>query len=85
MDGGERHWSEIAPKDAVNIVLPREDIVGPVNEGGEPCSWPWEPQQRVGWPMGMYRCGYCDMMVVAGVPHGDFVDARDVSEEPSSV
>ena len=36
-----RHWTEIAPKDAADIVLPRDDIKGPINEMGEPCPWPW--------------------------------------------
>lgn len=63
---------EIDPADARDIVLPREDIVGPVNEMGEPCPWPWEPQQLVGAPIGMYHCPYCGGMVVAGIAHIDY-------------
>jgi hypothetical protein len=73
MDAGKRHWFDISPEDAADIVLPRDDIEGPlVDDGsGEVCPWPWEPQQLVGVPMGMYHCGYCGSMCVAGVPHPD--------------
>ena len=74
-DTPTREWHDIQPSDAVDIVLPRDDISGPVNEEGEPCPWPWEPQQRVGWPMGQYHCSYCGAMVVAGVPHPDYREA----------
>lgn len=67
-----RHWSNITPADAVDIELPHDDIVGPLNEMGEPCPWPWEPQQLVGAPLGQYHCPYCGAMVVAGVPHIDY-------------
>jgi hypothetical protein len=69
-----RHWSEIAPADAVNITLPAEDIAGPVNEEGTFCPWPWEPQQMVGVPMGQYHCGYCGTMAIAGLPHPDYTE-----------
>jgi hypothetical protein len=72
-----RDWREIAPEDAVDIVLPRDGIQGPLGDDGEPCPWPWEPQQRVGWPMGMYHCGYCGSMVVAGVQHPDYRDEAE--------
>lgn len=71
-----RHWSEIAPKDAVNIVLPQPDIEGPLDTDGNPCPWPWEPQQLVGAPIGQYHCRYCGEMVVAGMPHPDYRDER---------
>lgn len=74
MGTGQRQWFDIASEDAVNIALPREDIVGPVNEEGEPCPWPWEPQQLTGAPIGQYHCGYCGAMVVAGAPHVDYTD-----------
>jgi hypothetical protein len=51
-----RNWTEIEPRDAVDIVLPRGDITGPFNEAGEPCPWPWDPQQLVGQPLGQYHC-----------------------------
>lgn len=67
------HWSEIDPKNATGIdVTKRDDIVGPKNELGEECPWPWEPQQLVGAPMGQYHCPYCGAMVMAGVPHLDY-------------
>lgn len=68
------NWYDIAPEDAVSIALPREGIEGPVNEMGEPCPWPWEPQQLVEVPLGQYHCEYCGAMVVAGVPHPDYRD-----------
>lgn len=52
----------------------RLDITAPLNELGERCPWPWEPQQLVGVPMGQYHCGYCGAMVIAGVPHLDYGD-----------
>ena len=67
-----RDWKEITPQDAVDIVLPRDDIVGPINEMGESCPWPWEPQQLLGAPLGQYHCPYCGAMVVAGIPHIDY-------------
>ena len=69
-----RHWSEIAPEDATEIQLPRDDIIGPLNEEGKVCPWPWEPQQLVGVPLGQYHCIYCGAMVIAGVPHIDYRD-----------
>lgn len=68
------NWTEIQPEDAVDIVLPSPDIIGPTNEFGEPCPWPWEPQQLKGQPLGMYHCSYCGGMVVAGIPHTDYTD-----------
>lgn len=72
-------WYEITPADAVDIELPSEGIRGPVNEIGEPCPWPWEPQQLIGVPLGQYHCGYCGAMVVAGVPHPDY---SEIAHEP---
>jgi hypothetical protein len=67
-----RHWTEIEPKNAIDIILPQPDIIGPVNELGEPCPWPWDPQQLRGEPLGQYHCGYCGAMVVAGMQHVDY-------------
>lgn len=69
-----KNWYDIDPADAINIVLPVEGIAGPVNEQGEPCPWPWEPQQLVGVPMGQYHCPFCGAMVIAGVPHPDYAE-----------
>jgi hypothetical protein len=67
------HWSEISPADALEIdCRVRPDLSPPVNEEGEVCPWPWDPQQLTGAPIGMYHCPYCDAMVVAGVPHPDY-------------
>jgi hypothetical protein len=66
-------WTDIDPKDATSIDLSeRLDITAPLNENGDRCPWPWEPQQLVGAPIGQYRCGYCGAMCVAGVPHLDY-------------
>ena len=69
-----RSWREIEPADAVNIVLPRDDIAGPLNEEGEPCPWPWDPIQLRGAPIGQYHCPYCGAMCVAGMDHPDYAE-----------
>ncbi|MFJ1993019.1 hypothetical protein [Streptomyces asiaticus] len=66
-------WTDIAPGDATNIDLTeRLDITAPLNENGERCPWPWEPQQLTNAPIGQYRCPYCMAMVMAGMPHFDY-------------
>lgn len=77
-----RHWTNIDPADATELVLPTEGIAGPINEMGELCPWPWEPQQLVNAPLGQYHCGYCGGMVVAGVPHTDFTGVDFDTEDP---
>lgn len=68
-------WREIAPEDATGIdCTQRPDLSPPVNEMGEVCPWPWDPQQLKGAPMGMYHCPYCGAMCVAGLPHPDYRD-----------
>lgn len=68
-------WTDIEPKDAVDLDLSvRLDIDAPLNENGERCPWPWEPQQLIGVPMGQYHCPYCDAMCVAGIPHPDYAE-----------
>lgn len=68
----KRRWQDIEPKDAVEIRLPRDDIEGPLNELGQPCPWPWEPQQLKGAPIGQFHCSYCGAMCIAGMPHPDY-------------
>jgi hypothetical protein len=76
------HWTEISPSDAVELTLPDEGVTGgPLNENGVPCPWPWEPQQMIGAPLGQYHCGYCGAMVMAGLPHIDYNDAKDGPEQ----
>lgn len=66
-------WTDVRPADAVDLDLSeRLDIEAPLNENGERCPWPWEPQQLGGLPIGQYRCPYCYAMVVAGMPHIDY-------------
>lgn len=66
-------WQDIEPKDAVDISLTaRLDITAPLNEVGERCPWPWDPQQLKNVPLGQYRCGYCGAMCVAGMEHPDY-------------
>jgi hypothetical protein len=67
-------WFDIDPRDAVNLRLPMDNIVGPLTSDGTVCPWPWEPQTLVGVPLGMYHCLYCGEMVVAALPHGDYRD-----------
>lgn len=79
-----KHWSEISPSDAVGITLPHEGIRGPMNEMGEECPWPWDPQQLVGAPIGQYHCPACGGMVVAGMPHLDHRGATAVEQKADS-
>lgn len=66
-------WFDIDPKDATELNLHvRTDITAPLNEVGERCPWPWEPQQLADRPIGQYHCPYCMAMVVAGMPHLDY-------------
>lgn len=75
-------WHSIAPADAVDINLAeRLDITAPLNEMGERCPWPWDPQQLVGQPLGQYHCEYCGAMVIAGVPHLDYSDTATPPNE----
>jgi hypothetical protein len=68
-----RNWFDIAPEDAVDINLAKDlTVTAPLNELGERCPWPWEPQQLVGAPLGQYRCSYCNAMVMAGMAHIDY-------------
>jgi hypothetical protein len=75
MTTGPKSWTEIAPADAVDLDLSTAlHIDAPLNELGERCPWPWEPEQLRGAPLGQYHCGYCGAMVVAGIPHLDYRD-----------
>lgn len=66
-------WQDIDPREAVSINLDQFPYTSaPVNEMGQRCPWPWEPQQLVGVPLGQYRCGYCEAMCVAGMDHLDY-------------
>lgn len=78
-----RRWQDIVPEDAVNINLSLDlSITAPLNEMGERCPWPWEPQQLVGVPMGLYHCQFCGAMVMAGLPHFDYTpEERVVTED----
>lgn len=67
-------WRDIKPVEAAGISLPHEGIEGPMNEMGERCPWPWDPQQLVGVPMGQYHCPYCGGIQVAGTPHMDWTE-----------
>lgn len=70
-------WSDIDPKDAVDLDLSvRLDIEAPLTSWGERCPWPWDPQQLVDVPMGQYHCRYCGEMVIAGIPHVDYRDTE---------
>lgn len=72
------HWYSIRPADAEQLNLAeRLDIEAPLNEAGERCPWPWDPQQLRGVPMGQYHCPYCGAMVLAGLPHLDYRSLLD--------
>ncbi len=75
------NWYDIEPKNAVDIdCTKRPDLNPPVNEEGEVCPWPWEPQQLVGVPMGQFHCGYCGAMCVAGFRHPDYTGFQEEYE-----
>jgi len=70
-----REWFDIAPADALDLDLTEHpEITAPLNEAGERCPWPWDPQQLVGAPIGQYHCRYCGAMVIAGMRHVDYAD-----------
>lgn len=67
-------WMMFTPAQAAALKLDLVEhtvISAPVNEMGERCPWPWDPQQLGGVPLGMYHCPYCGGMVVAGMVHLD--------------
>lgn len=68
------YWAEFDPKVAAEeglVCYEGSPIQGPINELGEECPWPWEPQQLTEAPLGQYHCPYCGGMVVAGIAHFD--------------
>lgn len=76
-------WTSISPADAAGIDLSsRTDITAPLNEIGERCPWPWDPQQLNGAPIGQYHCPYCGAMVMAGMPHLDYGVMNNEPDEP---
>lgn len=78
----ERRWHDIEPADAAEIDLSKDlTITAPLNENGERCPWPWEPQQLIGAPLGQFHCGYCGAMVMAGIPHIDYSEVSDAPQE----
>lgn len=80
-------WTDFTPEQAVAAKLnlsERLDIAAPLNENGERCPWPWEPQQLVGVPMGQYHCPYCGAMVIAGIPHLDYAELERAEREVRS-
>lgn len=74
---GER-WQDYTPEQAKHIDLSKRlDITAPLNELGERCPWPWDPQQLTGQAIGQYHCPYCGAMVLAGVEHIDYKNIGD--------
>lgn len=70
-----KRWQDYTPQQAVDLGLNLSknlDITAPLNEIGERCPWPWDPQQLKGAPLGQYHCPYCSAMVIAGVEHLDY-------------
>jgi hypothetical protein len=82
-------WRDVDVEHAVDLQLPLGGVEGPMNELGERCPWPWDPQQLVGVPMGQYHCPYCGGMNVAGIPHLEWTPEsiaemeRDLYDEQS--
>lgn len=74
-DPDQKSWHEFSPEKAAKLFPDGaidKDIALPINELGEECPWPWDPQQLKGAPMGQYHCPYCGAMCVAGIPHLDY-------------
>jgi hypothetical protein len=68
-----KRWQEIAPHDAAGIDLrTRKDITAPLNERGERCPWPWDPQRFITAPPGIYRCPHCGARCEPGTEHTDY-------------
>lgn len=66
-------WRDITPEAAANLTVEEMAALDlPLNESGERCPWPWEPQQLVGVPLGQYHCPWCGAMVIAGIAHLDY-------------
>lgn len=78
-----RRWQDIDPKDAAGLDLSTDlAITAPLNELGQRCPWPWEPQMLIDAPLGQYRCRFCYAMVMAGMPHFDYApEERQVTLE----
>lgn len=75
-------WQDVNVKDAERLDLRRQlEYTAPLNEVGERCPWPWEPQQLAHVPLGQYRCPYCGAMVVAGMEHLDYAEEETPLEE----
>ncbi len=68
----QRHWSDLSPQEAADIVLPQPGILDCLDDMGDPCPWPWWPTHRQDMPGGMAHCPHCGSMVVRGLPHPDF-------------
>lgn len=75
-----KRWQDITPQEAVDQKLDLSKdltITAPLNEMGERCPWPWDPQQLVCAPIGQYHCPYCGAMVMAGMEHVDYTGFGD--------
>jgi hypothetical protein len=70
------NWRDIDPADATGIdCSERPDIIAPLNELGQRCPWPWEPQQRQrpeSEDGRYYPCPFCGACVEAAEPHIDY-------------
>lgn len=80
-------WQSITPAQAAEQQLDlrtRLDITAPLNEVGERCPWPWDPEQLRGAPMGQYHCPYCGAMVLAGIEHLDYIAETDPHDQRRS-
>ncbi|MGY0497145.1 hypothetical protein ACWZHB_01415 [Nocardia sp. FBN12] len=72
MPDQKRHWSDLSPQEAAEVVLPQPGILDCLDDMGDPCPWPWWPTHRQDIPGGMAHCPHCGSMVVRGLPHPDF-------------
>lgn len=78
--GPVREWFSVTPAEALARDLDLSvdlEYSAPLNELGDRCPWPWEPQQLGGLPIGHYHCRYCGAMVLAGYRHMDYREALE--------
>lgn len=70
-------WRDLTPQEAALLNLTeRPDLHPPLTERGEPCPWPWWPQQLPA-ERGQVTCTSCGTICAAGQRHPDH---RDVYE-----
>jgi hypothetical protein len=73
---GKRPWFELTLEEAVErrITFPNDEFWGPLTTNDEECPFPWDRMQHL--RSGMYHCEYCGEMVIGGMSHVDYREAK---------